>query len=140
MTQESTETDFGLVSQSKKQCAKTSLTFSVCGTPQYMSPEILNEQGHDYLSDWWALGITIYELASGDPPFNNRDLEQMADDIRFEDFPLQSYFSKDLKSLLLGLTDKIPSKRLGHCSNGGIDAIKKHAFFKKVDWSCVLNK
>ena len=64
----------------------------------------------------------------------------MADDIRFEDFPLQNYFSKDLKSLLLGLTDKIPSKRLGHCSNGGIDAIKKHAFFKKVDWSSVLDK
>ena len=50
------------------------LTFSVCGTPQYMSPEILSEQGHDFLSDWWALGIVIYELACGEPPFNNKDL------------------------------------------------------------------
>ena len=92
------------------------------------------------MSDWWALGITLYELASGDPPFNNRDLEQMADDIRFEDFPLKNYFSKELKSLLLELTDKMPGKRLGHHKNGGIDGIKKHAFFKKVDWQSVLNK
>lgn len=73
-----------------------------------MSPEILAEQGHDFLSDWWALGIVIYELACGEPPFNNRDLNQMADDIRFEDLPLKSFFSKDLKSLLLGLTNKMP--------------------------------
>ena len=58
----------------------------------------------------------------------------MADDISFEDFPLQSYFSKELKSLLLELTDKVPSKRLGHSKNGGIDGIKKHPFFRKVDW------
>ena len=64
----------------------------------------------------------------------------MADDIRFEDFPLQGYFSKDLKSLLLGLTDKVPGKRLGHHQNGGVEGIKKHAFFKKVDWSAVLSK
>jgi len=79
-----------------------------------MSPEILGEQGHDFISDWWSLGIVLYELASGDPPFNNRDVEQMAEDIRYEDLPSKSYFSDELESLLLGLTHKIPTSRLGH--------------------------
>ena len=105
-----------------------------------MSPEILSEQGHDYLSDWWALGIVIYELACGEPPFNNRDLNQMAEDIQYEDFPIKSYFSKDLANLLLALTHKIPSMRLGHAKNGGSSEIKTHPFFKKVDWSAVLDK
>ena len=64
----------------------------------------------------------------------------MAEDIRFEDLPLKSYFSKDLKSLLLGLTHKIPAMRIGHTKNGGSSEIKKHPFFKKVDWSAVLDK
>ena len=64
----------------------------------------------------------------------------MADDIRFEDLPLKSYFSKDLKNLILGLTHKIPAMRIGHAKNGGSSEIKKQPFFKKVDWSEVLNK
>ncbi len=43
--------------------------FSVCGTPQYMSPEVIAASGHDAQSDWWSLGIVIYELATGSPPF-----------------------------------------------------------------------
>ena len=64
----------------------------------------------------------------------------MAEDIRFEDLPLKNYFSKDLKNLVLGLTHKIPALRIGHTKNGGSSEIKKHPFFKKVDWSAVLNK
>jgi serine/threonine protein kinase len=49
--------------------------FTVLGTPEYMSPEILNEQGHEFSSDWWALGIVLYELATGRPPFAANDIE-----------------------------------------------------------------
>lgn len=116
------------------------MAFSVCGTPQYMSPEILAEQGHDFLSDWWSFGIVLYELASGEPPFNDRDLNHMQDEIRFEDLPLKSYFSSELESLLLALTHKIPSQRLGHMKRGGSSEIKNHPYFKKVNWGDVLDK
>ena len=40
-----------------------------------MAPEIIKENGHNMAADWWAFGIVLYELATGDPPFNHRDLE-----------------------------------------------------------------
>ena len=48
-------------------------TFSVCGTEQYMPPEIVNEKGHNEMADWWSLGITLFELATGQPPFSAGD-------------------------------------------------------------------
>ena len=110
----------------------------MAGTPQYMSPEMLAEKGHDKLSDWWALGIVIFELATGETPWNNPDLEQLADEICFEDLPLRNEFSKDLRDLLLKLTHKIPSHRLG--SKTGAAEIKAHPFFKTVQWDEVALK
>ena len=75
-------------------------TFSICGTPQYMSPEVIAEQGHDMQSDWWALGIVMYELATGNPPFQSKDLDAMADNIRFGDLPTKDYFSEEFEDIL----------------------------------------
>ena len=91
----------------------------MCGTPEYMSPEILGENGHDKMSDWWSLGIILYELATGLPPFRSNDLEQIAEDIKFEDMPIKKEFSKEFTNLLLGLTQKAPGKRLGNANAGG---------------------
>lgn len=103
-----------------------------------MSPEIYLEKGHDFLSDWWALGIVMYELAAGVPPFDDEDLERLADKVCFEDFPLKSYFSKDFSNLLLRLTSKSRDGRLG--SKSGVAEIKAHPFFKNIDWSQVRQK
>ena len=103
-----------------------------------MSPEVIGEQGHDMQSDWWSLGIVMYELATGNPPFQDADLDAMADNIRFGDMPTQSYFSDELEDLLQRLTHKLPEKRLG--KKDGAREIKNHPFFRNVDWKAVIDK
>ena len=81
---------------------------SVCGTPEYMSPEIVAEQGHDMQSDWWSLGIVLYELATGSPPFTSADPDEMVEEIRFSEIRQKDYFSDEFSDLIDKLTYKLP--------------------------------
>ena len=103
-----------------------------------MAPEIISEQGHNELADWWSLGILMFELATGVPPYDDADLERLADKICFDDLPLRSEFSRDFSDLLLKLTHKVRTKRLG--SKGGATQIKAHPFFKTVEWDKLLSR
>jgi len=84
------------------------------------------------MSDWYALGIVMYELVTGRPPFDHKNLEELANLVCFEDLPLRSEFSKDLKDILLKLTHKLRKSRLGY--HHGAAEIKNHPFFKSVNW------
>ena len=56
-------------------------TYSLAGTPDYVSPEVIVNKGQTYTTDWWAFGILIFEMIYGTPPFYNRDHEKMFHDI-----------------------------------------------------------
>lgn len=106
-------TDFGLSKQ-----ADYSNTF--CGTPEYVSPEMLDGTGHDRTLDWWALGILIYELLAGIPPFyHHSDLNIMFNNIRYGKilWPNKKEhgfsFSKEATDLITQLLIRDKSKRLG---------------------------
>ena len=105
-----------------------------CGTTQYLAPEVIKKEGYTRAVDWWALGVLIYEMVVGQPPFSDLSMTIMMEDILYMKFKPKDWFSKPLKDLLLKLLDKNPLTRLGSPETGGAQAIKAHPFFAGIDW------
>uniref|UniRef100_A0ACD5YZX1 Uncharacterized protein n=1 Tax=Avena sativa TaxID=4498 RepID=A0ACD5YZX1_AVESA len=121
-------TDFGLA----KQFRENTRSNSMCGTLEYMAPEIILGQGHDKAADWWSVGILLFEMLTGKPPFvGNREKAQQK--IVKEKLKLPSFLTSEAHSLLKGLLHKEAGKRLG-TGPGGSDEIKKHKWFKPINW------
>ena len=125
----------------------TEKNFNFAGSPEYVSPEIINYQGHSFMSDWWSFGILIYEMLYGFTPFYNIDKERMFDLILKGSISFPKYYnngekqieynvSEDAKNLISKLLEKNPGSRLGR---KGIDEIKKEPFFYYIDFDD-LNK
>jgi serum/glucocorticoid-regulated kinase 2 len=108
-------TDFGL---SKKNVLTEKHAFSVCGTPEYLAPEVLLKQGHGKTVDWygnllfiiarWTLGCIIYEMITGIPPYQSASRPELFEKIKYTPPKYPSYVSKPLRMLLEGLFAKNP--------------------------------
>lgn len=132
--------DFGLA----KMIKSDEVANSFCGTAEYLAPEMLIGNGHNYLVDWWALGILLYEMLVGIPPFFHRNKHRMyflikESPVNFPDPQKHGIeVSNNAKDLIRKLLDKNPKKRLG--SNGGIDEILAHPFFESLNLEKLLKK
>uniref|UniRef100_A0A8C9YG48 Serine/threonine-protein kinase PLK n=1 Tax=Sander lucioperca TaxID=283035 RepID=A0A8C9YG48_SANLU len=96
---------------------------TICGTPNYLSPEVLNKQGHGCESDIWALGCVMYTMLLGRPPFETTNLKETYRCIREARYSLPSSLSPQAKQLITSLLAKIPEDR------PNLDHILRHDFF-----------
>ncbi|MBA0678125.1 hypothetical protein Goari_019487, partial [Gossypium aridum] len=122
-------TDFGLA----KEIDESSRSNSMCGTTEYMAPEILQSKGHNKDADWWSVGILLYEMLTGQPPYTHANRQKLQQRIIQEKLKLPPFLTTEAHSLLKGLLQKEPSRRLGSGPVGG-DEIKKHKWFWSINW------
>jgi serine/threonine protein kinase len=127
-------TDFGL---SKEGVTDTSLTQSFCGSVSYLDPEMLCSAGHNKTVDYYLLGVLLYEMLVGAPPYYDSQPERICFDILSKPVPIPNYISPKAANLLTRLLEKDPSKRLGA---GGITEIKGHKFFEGISWTTVYSR
>ncbi|KAF9969231.1 serine/threonine protein kinase psk1 [Actinomortierella ambigua] len=125
-------TDFGLSKVPLE--SSDGRTNTVCGTIEYMAPEVVCGKVHyDRTVDWWSLGVVVHDMLTGSPPFVASNRKKTMDAILNKKLNLPYYLSQDAKDLLGKLLRRAPSTRLGSGSNG-VENIKNHRFFRKIDW------
>uniref|UniRef100_A0A672N0S8 Protein kinase C n=1 Tax=Sinocyclocheilus grahami TaxID=75366 RepID=A0A672N0S8_SINGR len=124
--------DFGMC---KEGILNGVTTTTFCGTPDYIAPEILQELEYGPSVDWWALGVLMYEMMAGQPPFEADNEDDLFESILHDDVLYPVWLSKEAVSILKAFMTKSPSKRLGCVVTQGLEeAIKVHPFFREIDW------
>lgn len=129
--------DFGLC---KLNMGDKETTHTFCGTPEYLAPELLLGQGYTKSVDWWTLGVLLYEMLTGLPPFYSEDVNEMYRKILHDPLTFPPDVQPDARDLLTRLLHRDPSQRLGYGPHGAAE-IKSHPFFTKhIDWAQLLAK
>ncbi|AAZ11787.1 rac serine-threonine kinase, putative [Trypanosoma equiperdum] len=133
-------TDFGLA----KMDVRDACNFTFCGTPEYIAPEFLLGKPHGKAVDWWSLGILLYEMLEGIPPFYSENVSAMYDKILSSELQFgdgeggsnnMPQISEEAQDLLRRLLDRNPDTRLQD-----VEELKGHPFFRDLDWEKLFRR
>lgn len=129
--------DFGFA----KKLPNGRKTWTFCGTPEYVAPEVILNRGHDTSADFWSLGVLMYELLTGTPPFTGPDPMRtyniILKGIDIVEFPRT--VSRHATNLIKRLCRDNPAERIGY-QKGGIKEIQKHKWFDGFNWDGLCNR
>ncbi|KAJ2717315.1 Serine/threonine-protein kinase [Coemansia spiralis] len=126
--------DFGLC---KLNMGDNETTNTFCGTPEYLAPELLQGRGYTKTVDWWTFGVLLYEMMTGLPPFYDENVNEMYRRILEDELVFPDDMGNRAKSLLRGLLQRDPRRRMG---NNGAAEIKNQPFFAEINWDYLIGK
>lgn len=110
---------------------------SMCGTPEYMAPEVLAQMGHGFCVDYWGLGMICYEMMTGLPPWYTTDRQQLFRRLKSAPLDIPSYFSAASAACVSSLLERNPRRRLGVT---GIRTAMEHEFFRSISWRALYSR
>ncbi|CAI2367461.1 unnamed protein product [Moneuplotes crassus] len=129
-------TDFGLA---KENVNTTEGAQTLCGTPEYLAPEVLKNKPYGRAADWWSFGCIVYEMLEGLPPFYSQNRDQMFKNICNHEADFPEDMNPQAQDLIERLIEKDPFDRIGS-SEEDAQEVMNHPWFSTIDWEKLEKK